>query len=66
MHPKWIVVCVIVGLALLAVVVAVQGLTPWTALLAVLLVVCPLLGIWMMRQSRDLARRHDMYGNHVE
>ena len=53
MQPRWLLTCVALGIVLLAVVVAVEGFTKWTVLLAVLLLVCPLLGAWMMRQSRS-------------
>ena len=59
MSVKQLVVCGVLGLSLLALVVAVQGISLWTVLLALVLLVCPLVGMWVMRQMREPAQRKD-------
>ena len=59
MQTKWLVLCGVLGVALLGLVVAAQGLTMWTGLLALVLLVCPLLVAWVMRQTRESTRRHE-------
>jgi hypothetical protein len=55
MQHKWLFICIALGALLLALVLATQGFTAWTAILAVALLVCPLLGLWVMRRYGNRA-----------
>ena len=63
MQSRWLLTCMALGIVLLTVVAAVEGFTKWTVLLAALLLVCPLLGVWVMRRSRSQAWRDDTHGH---
>ena len=60
MHVKAILFCLITGIALFTVTVSTQRFDTWAALLVVLLLVCPLLGLWVEHRTRDRQRRNDM------
>jgi hypothetical protein len=48
---KWIVYCIAASVALLVVVIAVQGFDVWAALIAAVILVCPLISIWVWREG---------------
>jgi len=54
-----ILICVALGLAAVGVTWWIYGLGPLVVLLAVLMLVCPAVGIWVMRQQRRLDRGPD-------
>jgi len=53
MSDRTLVICIALGLAVVGVSWWIYGLAPLVVLLAVLALVCPAAGIWVMRQSRQ-------------
>ncbi|HEU0204841.1 MAG TPA: hypothetical protein VFR86_30890 [Burkholderiaceae bacterium] len=54
MSSKSIWVCIVLGVALFAVVVGTLGLGFWSGLLAVVLAICPLVIAWVVFKSRGV------------
>ena len=52
MSDRTLVVCIALGIAVVGVTWWIYGFGPLVVLLAVLMLVCPAVGIWIMRQSR--------------